>query len=282
MDKNNKIQEPQQLNKNIWKLKKWAIVLAIFTALWWWRKLNDKYQEYLNSQEVPVKVYNKLWQLYAKDEIVWSRWVSLETAHIVDWEWLLSDLWNNMSKILPDKIAKSIWWLDDQIDTVKLSWIIQFGIKNIVDSKYIRYNYNNPQIDKIEITMPDPAIISSMIDFTKSNIDWEENKILWNTEKIEKSQKEYKSNWWNGLREKQIQKVFQENQKKITQLCLNHIVHTVNIYAWQSKHTNELQIIIKNEKWKIIDSKKYPSNHQTPAKENMINYIKKAIKKYYN
>ena len=119
-----------------------------------------------------------------------------------------------MSKILPDKITKSISSIEDQIDTVKLKWVINFGIKNIVDSTYIKYNYNNPKIDKIEITMPDPAIISSMADFTKSNINWEENKILWDTEKMKKSQQEYKSSWWNGLRDKQVQKIFQENKKK--------------------------------------------------------------------
>ena len=71
-------------------------------VLWWiwWRKLNDKYQEYLNSKEVPVKVYDNLSKLYTKDEIVWSRSIDIGTTHTVDWEWLLSNLWNNMSKIV--------------------------------------------------------------------------------------------------------------------------------------------------------------------------------------
>lgn len=283
MDKNNKIQESQQSNKNIWKLKKWAIILSIMWVLWWiwWRKLNDKYQEYLNSKEVPVKVYDNLSQLYKEDIFVWKWWIDVNTTNTIDWQWAMSYISEKASAILPDKIAKSIWSIDDQVDTVKLKWFIEFGVKKMIDTTHIKYNYNNPDIDKIEITMPDPSILTSAIEFDKSDISAEENKMLWDSEKMKQQEKEYRESWWNWLRNKTISKIFTENKDKISKLCIDHIFHTINTFGAQTKHTNKLQIIIKDKEWNILATKNYEPNHKIPPKDNLKNYIKKQLKKYY-
>lgn len=257
------------------KNRKIIAALAIILWLWWawWWKLNNSYQEYLNSKEEKVKVYNNISDIFLKDEIVWQRWISVSTTKKFDWKWLLSEI----AKYSPKYIDTYINGLDDKKDTIILNGIMQFGLKNIADTTNISYDYSNPNIDKLYITMPDPAIFNSVIDFTKSTINGEENIFLWNSVEIKNAEADFQKSWWNNLRNEEINKIFNENKEKILELCIQHIIHKSKIFAANTKHENPLLVIIRNSEWKIIAKNIYESNHKQTPKDNFWEYLKKSL-----